>query len=148
MTARRKHSFRLPPGLYRQLAAIARARHVSRTANLETALGSYLSPDGADRLEAAVSRRLDRITRQLDRLAWHLDLSNETLALYIRFWLTTHAPLPDTAMKAAQALGKERCSRHVERLNKRVESGPRLTRTIRRYKAHLEKVRKNTSLNY
>lgn len=130
MTSREKHSFRLPPELVRQLDATARARHVSRTAILETALASYLSPDGADRLEAAVSRRLDRITRQLDRLAWHLDLSNETLALFIRFWLTTNAPLPDTAMKAAHAMGKERWSRFVESLNKRMESGPRLQREL------------------
>ena len=129
-TSREKHSFRLPPELVRQLDAAARARHVSRTAILETALTSYLSPDGADRLEAAVSRRLDRLTRQLDRLAWHLDLSNETLALFIRFWLTTNAPLPDAAMKAAQAMGKERWSRFVESLNKRMESGPRLEREI------------------
>ena len=131
MTAsREKNSFRLPPELVRQLGDTAIARRVSRTAIVEAALASYLSPDGADRLEAAVSRRLDRITRQLDRLAWHVELSNETLALFIRFWLTTNAPLPDTAMKAAQAMGKERWSRFVESLNKRMEFGPRLGHEI------------------
>ena len=129
-TSREKKSFRLPPELIRQLDVTAAARHVSRTAIIEAALASYLSPDGADRLEAAVSRRLDRITRQLDRLAWHVELSNETLALFIRFWLTTNAPLPDTAMKAAQAMGKERWSRFVESLNKRMEFGPRLGHEI------------------
>src|SRR3546814_16182673 len=124
MTSRVKHSFRLPPELVRQLDATARPRHVSRTAILETALASYLSPDGADRLEAAVSRRLDCITRQLDRLAWHLDLSNETLALFIRFWLTTNAPLPDTAMKAAQAMGKARRSPFVQNPTTPMASGP------------------------
>lgn len=87
---------------------------------------SFLSPDGADRLEAAVSRRLDRLTRQLERLEWHVELSNETLALFIRFWLTSTAPLPDTAMKAAQAMGRERWERFVESLNRRMENGPRL----------------------
>ncbi len=127
MTAsREKHSFRLPGELMRQLDAAARARQVSRAAIVEVALASYLSPDGADRLEAAVTRRLDRLARQLDRLAWHLDLSNETLALFIRFWLNSTVPLPDTAQRAAQAMGKERWERFVESLTRRMEAGPRL----------------------
>jgi len=124
--SREKYSFRLPPELVRQLDATAAARHVSRTAIVEAALASFLSPDGSDRLEAAVSRRLDRLTRQLDRLAWHVDLTNETLALFIRFWLTTNPPLPDTAMKAAQAMGRERWAKFVESLHKRMEIGPGL----------------------
>ena len=124
--SREKGSFRLPAELVRQLDAAARAKRVPRTAIVEAALASYLTADSAERLEAAISRRLDRITRQLDRLEWHVDLSNETLALFIRFWLTTTVPLPDTAMKAAQAMGKERWERFVESLGRRMDTGPRL----------------------
>lgn len=95
-------------------------------------MASFLSPDGADRLEAAVTRRLDRQSRQLDRLAWHLDLANETLALFIRFWLNSNVPLPDTAQRAAQAMGKERWERFVESLSRRMESGSRLGREVAR----------------
>lgn len=131
MTAsREKYSFRLPPELVRRLDANAAARHVPRTAIVEAALASFLSPDGSDRLETAVSRRLDRVTRQLDRLAWHVDLTNETLALFIRFWLTTNPPLPDTAMKAAQAMGRERWTKFVESLHKRMEIGPGLRQEV------------------
>lgn len=128
--SREKHSFRLPAELMRQLDAMARTRQVSRAAIVEVALASYLSPDGAERLEAAVVRRLDRLTRQLDRIAWHLDLSNETLALFIRFWLNSTVPLPDAAQRAAQAMGKERWERFVESLARRMESGPRLGNEI------------------
>jgi predicted transcriptional regulator len=121
-----KHTFRLPADLARQLADHARSRRVSQVAVVEAALASFLSPDGADRLEAAVSRRLDRLTRQADRLEWHVELSNETLALFIRFWLISNAPLPDTALAAAQAMGKERWERFVESLSRRMEQGPRL----------------------
>jgi len=127
---REKNSFRLPPDLVRQLDGMARTRGVPRTAIVEAALSSYLSPDSADRLEAAVSRRLDRLTRQLDRLEWHVDLTNETLALFIRFWLNTHAPLPDSAAKAAQAMGKERWAGFVDSLARRMESGPRLKNEV------------------
>lgn len=125
-----KHTFRLPAGLARQLADHARSRRVSQTAIVEAALDSFLSPDGADRLEAALSRRLDRLTRQADRLEWNIGLSNETLALFIRFWLTSNAPLPDSALAAAQAMGKERWERFVEALARRMELGPRLSREV------------------
>jgi hypothetical protein len=121
-----KHTFRLPATLARQLADHARSRRVSQVAVVEAALESFLSPDGADRLEAALSRRLDRLTRQADRLEWHVGLSNETLALFVRFWLTSNAPLPDTALPAAQAMGRERWERFVDALSRRMESGPRL----------------------
>lgn len=127
---REKNSFRLPPDLVRQLDGMARTRNVPRTAIVEAALASFLSADGPDRLEAAVSRRLDRITRQLDRLEWHVELTSETLALFIRFWLNTHAPLPESATKAAQAMGKERWVRFVESLAKRMDSGPRLKNEV------------------
>ncbi len=124
---RLKHTFRLPPELSRQLADYASRKRVSQALVVETALASFLSPDGSERLEAALSRRLDRLNRQADRLAWHVDLSNETLALFIRFWLTTNAPLPDTALAAAQAMGRERWEGFVESLSRRMELGPRLT---------------------
>jgi len=127
-----KHTFRLPADLARQLVDHARSRRVSQVAIVEAALASFLSPDGADRLEAALSRRLDRLTRQAERLEWHVDLSNETLALFIRFWLTSNPPLPDTALAAAQAMGKERWERFVESLSRRMELGPTLAGELSR----------------
>jgi len=122
-----KYTIRLPADLTRRLADHARARRASQTAVVEAALESILSPDGA---EAALALRLDHLSRQLDRAAWNLDLSNETLALFIRFWLTNTAPLPDTAMKATQAMGKERWERFINSLTKRMEVGPRLRREV------------------
>ena len=132
MTARPriKHTFRLPADLARQLTDQARSRRVSQVAIVEAALASFLSPDGAERLEAALSRRLDRLTRQAERLEWNVDLSNETLALFIRFWLTSNPPLPETALPAAQAMGKERWERFVESLSRRMEMGPRLAKEL------------------
>lgn len=121
-----KQTFRLPPDLARDLAQHARSRKVSQAAIVEAALASFLSPDGADRLEAAISRRLDRIGRQLDRMEWNVGLANETVALFVRFWLTSNPPMPDDARAAAQAMGKERWERFVEALSRRMEAGPRL----------------------
>ena len=127
MTAKRiKHTFRLPPALSSQLADYAGRKRISQAQVVEMAITSFLSPDGSERLEAALVRRLDRLSRQADRLAWNLDLSNEAVALFVRFWLTNNPPLPDTAMAAAQAMGRERYEGYVEALSRRMDSGPRL----------------------
>ena len=94
---RTKHTFRLPPDLAGQLADYANRKRVPQALVVETALSSHLSPDNSERMEAAIGRRLDRLTRQVERLERHVTISNEALALFVRFWLTSTPPLPDTA---------------------------------------------------
>lgn len=121
-----KQTFRLDPELFRLLDERARSRKVARTDVLEAALASMLSPDHEEKIEAILVRRLDKLTRQLDRLEWHVELTNETLALFIRFWLINTVPLPDDAVAAAQAMGKKRWRSFVESLSRRMEVGPKL----------------------
>ena len=120
---RTKHTFRLPPDLAGRLADYASRKRVSQAVVVEAALASHLSADGADRLEAALARRLDRMSRQMERLERHITISNETMALFVRFWLTTTPPLPDSAKTAAQAKGRERYEGFVEALGRRIAKG-------------------------
>ncbi|MBV8422209.1 MAG: CopG family transcriptional regulator, partial [Hyphomicrobiales bacterium] len=105
---RTKHTFRLPPDLAGKLADYAARKNVPQALVVEAALASHLSPDGAERLEAALARRLDRMTRQIERLERHVTISNEALAVFVRHWLSSTPPLPDAALPAAQAKGRER----------------------------------------
>ena len=57
-SVRTKHTFRLPPDLAAKLADYAARKRVPQALIVEAALASHLSPDGADRLEAALARRL------------------------------------------------------------------------------------------
>ena len=125
-----KHTFRLPPELGSKLADYAARKNVPQALVVETALASFLSPDGADRLEAALARRLDRMTRQLERLERHGRISSEALALFVRFWLTVTPPLPDTAQPAAQAKGRERYEGFVEALGRRLAKGQTLAQEV------------------
>jgi predicted transcriptional regulator len=120
---RSKHTFRLPPDVARKLADYAARKRVPQALVVETALASHLSPDGADRLEAALARRLDRMTRQIERLDRHVKISNEAIALFVRFWLTSMPPLPDSAQSAAQTKGRERYEGFVEALGRRLARG-------------------------
>jgi predicted transcriptional regulator len=127
---RTKHTFRLPPDLAGKLADYATRKRVPQALVVETALASHLSPDGADRLEAALARRLDRLSRQVERLERHGNISNEALALFVRFWLTTTPPLPDSAQAAAQAKGRERYDGFVDALARRLARGRTLADEI------------------
>ncbi len=129
---RTKHTFRLPPDLAGKLADYAARKRVPQALIVEAALASHLSPDGADRLEAALARRLDRMTRHLERIERHVDISNEALAVFVRFWLTSTPALPDTALAAAQTKGRERYEGYVDALGRRLARGRRLADEISR----------------
>jgi predicted transcriptional regulator len=129
---RTKHTFRLPPELAVKLADYAARRRVPQALVVEAALVSHLSPDGADRLEAALARRLDRMTRQMERLERHVAISNEAIAVFVRFWLTSTPALPDAAFAAAQTKGRERYQSFVEALGRRLARGRNLSDEISR----------------
>lgn len=127
---RTKHTFRLPPDLASKLADYATRKRVPQALVVETALASFLSPDASERLEGALGRRLDRLSRQVERLERHVTITNEALALFVRFWLTATPPLPDTAQPAAQAKGRERYEGYVETLGRRLAKGRTLADEI------------------
>lgn len=120
---RTKATFRLPPELLRRLADYAARKRVSQAVVVEAALESYLSADGPDRLEAALARRLDRLSRGSERLERHVTIGNEALALFVRFWLTSSPSLPDAMQAAANAKGKDRYHGFVEALGRRIAKG-------------------------
>jgi hypothetical protein len=50
----------------------------------------------------------------------------ETLALFVRFWLTTTPPLPEPAAQAAWAQAGARYDNFVTALGRRLHGGPKL----------------------
>ena len=120
------------PELLKQISDLADRKKLSRSAIVEAAVASFLSPDGADadRREAAFTRRLDRLSRQMQRLERDVGLTAETMALFIRFWLTITPPLPNDAQAAAQAKGRERFEGFVEALGRRLQKGQSFLREI------------------
>jgi hypothetical protein len=122
-----KHTFRLPPDLAVRLADYARRKRVTQALVVETALNSFLSPDGSERMEAAFSRRIDKVTRQLDKLDYKAEVTSEALALFVQFWLTANPPSPDAATSAAKAKGHQRYEGFVEALARKLEFGPKMS---------------------
>ena len=127
---RTKHTFRLPPDLMNKVADYAARKGVTQSLVLEAALASHLSPDGADRLEAALARRLDRMTpadgahrtacRHLERGAGR----------FRALLADQHAPIAGRGSAAAQAKGRERYEGFIEALGRRLARGRKLADEI------------------
>jgi hypothetical protein len=120
----------LDPDMMMQLAELADRKRQSKSLIAEAAITSFLTPDDSDRREAAVGRRLDLLTRQGERLERDLSIAAETLALFIRFWLTVTPPLPEGAQAAAQAKGRERFEAFLETLGRRLAKGQSVLREV------------------
>ena len=130
MAKKLRLSVYLEPEVHRALLKFAGKHNKSKSLVAEAAIGSFLTPDNEERREAIVARRLDRISRRMERLERDLNISVETLALFIRFWLTTTPALPETMQAAARAKGVERYERFLEALGRRLAAGKTILREI------------------
>jgi hypothetical protein len=120
----------LDPGLLAQLDELAKRKNQPKSLVAEAAITSFLSPDESERREAALMRRLDRLTRQGDRLHRDLTIAVEALALFIHYWLTLIPTIPESAQAAAQAKGRERFAAFIETLGRRLAIGKNTLRDI------------------
>ena len=66
----------------------------------------------------------------MQRLERNDAIALETLALFIRTWLTANPATTDQASAAARAKGAERYGRFVEALGRRLSSGDSLAREV------------------
>ena len=121
----------LDPPVMAALAAYAARRDKSLSVVAEAAVCAFVAPEGPDRAEAALSRRLDRQARQIERLERDVGVSIEMLALFVRFWLTVTPQSAESSDAAAQAIGKDRFEGFVAALGRRLAGGQSTAREIR-----------------
>ncbi|MAC57595.1 MAG: CopG family transcriptional regulator [Novosphingobium sp.] len=123
MTAKARLSVYLDPELMQALAAYADRRGQSRSLIAEAAIASFLSPDGDERREAAMTKRIDRLDRKVARLERDLGISVEMIALFVRFWLTSTPPPPESERAVLRSLGGDRYDAFIDALGRRLASG-------------------------
>ena len=120
----------IPPEHARRLDELATKKGVSKSSIVAAALASWLSPDAGDQREAAIAKRLDRLTRQFERLERDQSIQIETLALFVRYFLTVSTPVPEAHQEAARAQGKARFQQFVEQLGRHLMRGRSLVRDV------------------
>jgi predicted transcriptional regulator len=116
--------------LARRLEGMASARRVSKSAILSAALASFLLPDGHDRREVTIIKRLDRQAQQLDRIERDQNVLVETLALFIRYELSVTASVPEAHQDAVRAQGKARFEKFIAQLARHLQRGGSLVRDL------------------
>ena len=120
----------IPPEHARRLEEVAAKKGASKSSIVAAALSSWLSPDSGDQREAAIAKRLDRLSRQFERLERDQNIEIETLALFIRYYLTVSTPVPEGHQEAARAQGKARFEQFVEQLGRHLLRGRSLVRNV------------------
>jgi hypothetical protein len=114
----------------KRLDELAAMKGLSKSSIIAAALASFLSPDSGDQREAAIAKRLDRLSRQLDKLERDQNILIETLALYVRYFLTVSTPLPEAHQEAARAQGRARFEQFVEQLGRNLLRGRSLVKDV------------------
>lgn len=132
MPTRTRRNVYFDPALLKQVDALAMRRNISASAIVEAATASFLSGDTTEKLEAAMSRRLDKLGRQIDSLDEDLAVLGETLSLFILIWLSSTPPLPENAQAAARAKGAERFEGFMQNLGRRLATGDRFLKELSR----------------
>lgn len=120
----------IQPEHAKRLDELAAKKGVSKSSIVAAALASWLSPDAADQREAAIAKRLDRLSRQYQKLERDQNIEIETLALFVRYYLTVSTPLPEAHQEAAKAQGKARFEQFIEQLGRHLLRGRSLVREV------------------
>jgi hypothetical protein len=113
----------------RRLTEHASLKGISKSSIVAAALASFLSPDAADQ-RGAVARRLDRLARQFERLERDQNVLIETVALYVRYFLSISTPVPEEQQEAARALGRARFEKFIEQLAGHLRRGRSLVSDV------------------
>jgi hypothetical protein len=111
----------LPPDLVRRLDDRAARTRTAKSEIARAAVASFLS---------ALGRRLDRMSRQLERLERDLGIALEAQALFLRAWLTATPPVPEAARAAYEAKGRERYAGFLDALGRRLAAGRSLAAEV------------------
>lgn len=117
-----RHHLYLDDELTARLQELARRPGASKSGIVAAALKAFLDARAENALEQHFRLRLDRMSRQLDRIERDLQVLLESLGLFIRFQLTVTAPVPenDHAMKA---IGRDRFRSFVDQVARQLGAG-------------------------
>lgn len=116
----------------RRVSELSVLHRRSKSSVVATALTSFLSPEGLDRREVAIVKRLDRLVSQFERLERDQTILMETLALFIRYQLSVSSSIPESSQEARRAQGKARFEKFIEQLARHLERGGSLSKQVYR----------------
>ena len=99
-----------------RLTALSKKPGLSNSSIINDALAAFFAGEHEVKRDAALIRRLDRMTRQSEVLQRNQIISAEAFALFVRYFLTVIPPVPEADKASASAQGASRFERFIESL--------------------------------
>lgn len=103
-----------------QLALLSKRPGLNKSRIVNDALDRFFNPEREQTFEKAMLRRLDHMSKSQAKIGRNESIATETLALFVRYFLTITPPLPQAEQAAAHALGKERFEVFVAQVGRRL----------------------------
>ena len=122
--AKCRHQLYLDADISERLETLAAEPGASKSAILADAVQAWLTKRAAHELDDRFGRTLGRISAQLGRIERDQQVTMESLALFIRYFLTVNAPLPESD-QAARAIGRDRFKAFIDQVGRNLASGTR-----------------------
>ena len=127
---KKRYTLYLSRPLARKFDLVAQQRQGAKSALVEEALRLTLEPQPQPGLEDGLARRLDELNRNVARIGRDTAIATETLALFVRYFLTITPPLPQSEQEPARLLGRERFDVFVAQVGRRLAGDQRLVSEV------------------
>ncbi|MEP6828543.1 MAG: hypothetical protein ABJA10_10765, partial [Aestuariivirga sp.] len=118
-----RHNIYLSRSVADRLELACKRPGATKSALIDKALDRLLSPERDQTSEAGLLRRLDRMSKQLSEINRNQQIVVESLALFIRYYLTITPPLPKSEQEPARGLGNQRFEFFIAQVGKRLAGG-------------------------
>ena len=128
--SKKRYTLYLSTPLARKLDQVAKQRNGAKSAIVEEAIKANLEPQQHPSIEDGLTRRLDDLNRKTAAIQRDVAVATETLALFVRYFLTITPPLPLSEQEAARLLGKERFQVFVAQIGRRLAEDHRLVTEV------------------
>jgi predicted transcriptional regulator len=128
--SKKRYTLYLSRPLARKFDLVAQQRNGAKSALVEEALRASLEPRQHEGLEDALARRLNEVSKALATVKRDVAIATETLALFVRYFLTITPPLPESEQEPARLLGKERFHVFVAQIGRRLAGDHRLVSEV------------------
>ena len=122
-SGKRRFTTWLDPELLKKLRFEARRSKIPQQRIIETVLMERYRPEYHEDRDAQFIQRLNGLDRRLQLLGRKSELVVETLALYVRMWLTATTDIPEKNRAEAIDQAQQRYERFLGSLNRRLKTG-------------------------
>ena len=125
-----RYSIYLQRSLALKFESVAGRRKGGKSALVQDALRERLEPQPMPGVNDALGRRLDELNRTVARIDRDNAIVTETLALFVRYFLTITPPLPQSEQEPARLLGRERFEVFIAEMGRRLAADRRFVSEV------------------